>query len=65
MADNYGLIDNANDLDNSLKDKYTDYNKLTLKKRLRLLKANEQENLNKIRFVSKLLRSKIQTEHRQ
>ena len=62
MADNYGLIDNANDLDNSLKEKYTDYNKHKLKKCLRLLKANEPENLNEICFVSKLLRSKIQTE---
>ena len=62
MADNYGLIDNASDLDNSLKEKYTDYNKHKLKKCLRLLKTNEPENLNEIRFVSKLLRSKIQTE---
>ena len=50
------------DLDNSLKEKYTDYNKHKLKKCLRLLKANEPENLNEIRFVSKLLTSKIQTE---
>ena len=62
MADNYGLVDNASDLDNSLKEKYTDYSKHKLKKCLRLLKANEPENLNEIRFVSKLLRSKIQTE---
>ena len=61
MADNYGLVDNASNLDNSLKEKYTDYNKHKLKKCLRLLKANEPENLNEIRFVSKLLRSKIQT----
>ena len=60
MAYNHGLIDNASDLDNSLKEKYTDYNKHKLKKCLRLLKANEPENLNEIRFVSKLLRSKIQ-----
>ena len=62
MADNYGLIDKASDLDNSLKEKYTNYNKHKLKKCLRVLKANEPENLNEIRFVSKLLRSKIQTE---
>ena len=62
MADNYGLVDNASDLDNSLKEKYTDYSKHRLKECLRLLKANEPENLNEIRFVSKLLRSKIQTE---
>ena len=62
MADNYGLVENASDLDNSLKEKYTDYNKHKLKKCLRLLKANEPENLDEIRFVSKLLRSKIQTE---
>ena len=62
MADNYSLVDNASDLDNSLKEKYTDYNKHKLKKCLRLLKANEPENLNEIRFVSKLLRSKLQTE---
>ena len=62
MADNYGLIDNASDLDNSLKEKYTNYNKHKLKKCLRLLKANEPKNLSKIRFVSKLLRSRIQTE---
>ena len=62
MADNYGLVNNASDLDNSLKEKYTDYNKHKLKKCLRLLKTNERENLNEIRFVSKLLRSKIQTE---
>ena len=62
MADNYGLIDNASDLDKFLKEKYTDYNKHKLKKCLRLLKANELENLNEIRFVSKLIRSKIQTE---
>ena len=60
MADYYGLIDNANGLDNSLKEKYTNYNKHKLKKCLRLLKANELENLNENRFVSKLLRSKIQ-----
>ena len=34
VADNYGLINNANDLDNSLKEKYTDYNKHKLKKYL-------------------------------
>ena len=27
MADNYSLINNASDLDNSLKEKYTNYNK--------------------------------------
>ena len=52
IADNYSLVDNASDLDNSLKEKYTDYNKHKLKKCLRLLKANEPENLNEIRFVS-------------
>ena len=57
MADNHGLIDNVNDLDNSLKEKYTNYNKHKLKKCLRLLKANEPELLTEIRFVSKLLRS--------
>ena len=62
MADNYDLIDNASDLDNSFKEKYTNYNKHKLKKCLRLLKTNEPENLNGIRFVSKLLRSKIRTE---
>ena len=62
MADNYSLVDNASDLDNSLNEKYADYNKHKLKKCLRLLKTNELENLNGIRFVSKLLRSKIQTE---
>ena len=51
MADNYGLIDNASDLDKFLKEKYTDYNKHKLRKCLQLLKANEPENLNKIRFV--------------
>ena len=56
MADNYALIDKASDLDNSLKEKYTNYNKHKLKKCLRLLKANETENLNEIRFVSKLIR---------
>ena len=61
IADNYGLVDNASDLDNSLKEKYTNDNKHKLKKCSRLLKANEPENLNEIRFVSKLLRSKIQT----
>ena len=62
MTDNYGLIDNVNDLDNSLKEKYTDYNKHKSKKCLRLLKANKPDNLNEILFVSKLLRAKIQTE---
>ena len=62
MADNYGLVVNVNDLHNSLKEKYTNYNKHKLKKCLRLLKANEPNNLNEIRFISKLLRSKIQTE---
>ena len=62
MADNYGLIDKASDLDNSLKEKYTNYNKHKLKKCLRLLKVNEPDNLNEIPFVSKLLRSEIQTE---
>ena len=65
MADNYGLIDKASDLDNSLKEKNTNYNKHKLKKLLRLLKANEPENLNEIRSVSKLLKSKIQTEQSQ
>ena len=51
MADNYGLIGNINDLDNYLKEKYTNYNEHKLKKCLRLLKANESENLNEIRFV--------------
>ena len=32
MADNYGLVDNASDLDNSLKEKYTNYSKHKLKK---------------------------------
>ena len=62
MADNYSFFNNASDLDNSFKEKYTDYNKHKLKKYLRLLKTSEPENLNEISFVSKLLRSKIQTE---
>ena len=56
MADNYSLIDKASDLNNSLKEKYTNYNKHKLKKCLRLLKANKLENLKEICFVSKLLR---------
>ena len=62
MADNYGFVDNSSDLDNSWKEKYIYYNKHKLKKCLRLLKANKPEDLNDIRFVSKLPRSKVQTE---
>ena len=55
MADNYGLIDNASDLDNSLKEKY---NKRKLKKCLRLLKGNEPEILNEIPFCTKTAKIK-------
>ena len=65
MADNYGLIDNASDLDNSLKEKYTNYNKRKLKKCLRLLKANEQENLNEIRFVCNCYDQRFRQNSRQ
>ena len=55
---NFGTIDKKQ-LEDELNEKYKDYGKNQLKQGLRELKKKQNKNVASIRFISKLLRNKI------
>ena len=62
--DNYGTAKKGFDKENELQVKYKDYSKSQLKKELKRLKHNNTDtDVVTIRFVAKLLRSKVNSEN--
>ena len=58
FAKNFGTIDKKQ-LEDELNEKYKDYGKQKLKRELRALKKKQNKDVASIRFISKLLRNKI------
>ena len=62
--DNYGIAKKGFEKENELQVKYKDYSKSQLKKELKRLKHNNTDtDVASIRFVAKLLRSKVNSEN--
>ena len=64
FAEKFGFVENDRTLDQKLKEKYKDMNKNLLKKALKKLKSDStaaihESKLREVRYVSKLLRSKV------
>ena len=58
--DTYGLINANEQVTKELKDIYKDFSKNNLKKELKKLKNQEPKDLEKIKYVAKLLRGKLE-----
>ena len=58
FAKNFGTIDKKQ-LEDELNEKYKDFGKQKLKRELRALKKRQNKDVASIRFISKLLRNKI------
>ena len=59
LAKNYGLVERGHNIDIELEDTYKNFSKQQLKKELSRLKKLEPDNVNKVKFVARLLRKKL------
>ena len=59
LAKNYGLVERGHDIDIELEDTYKNFSKQQLKKELSRLKKFESDNVNKVKFVARLLRKML------
>ena len=58
LAKSYGLVERGHNLDIELEDTYKNFSKQQLKEHSRLKKF-ESDNVNKVKFVARLLRKKL------
>ena len=58
LAQNYGLVKRGHNIDIELEDTYKNFSTQQLKKELSRLKKLESDNVNKVKFVARLLRKK-------
>ena len=59
LAKNYGLVERGHNIDIELEDTHKNFSKQQLKKELSRLKKFEPDNVNKVKFVARLLRKKL------
>ena len=59
FRDNYGTVKNSKEKERKFNEKYKNSTKSQLKKQLKSLKNQSTNNVDEVRYVSKLLRSKI------
>ena len=59
LAKNYGLVERGHNIDIELEDTNKNFSKQQLKKELSRLKKFESDNVNKVKFVARLLRKKL------
>ena len=59
FRDNYGTVKNNKEKERKFNEKYKNSTKSQLKKQLKSLKNQSPSNVDEVRYVSKLLRSKI------
>ena len=59
LEKNYGLVERGHNIDIELEDTYKNFSKQQLKKELSRLKKFELDNVNKVKFVARLLRKKL------
>ena len=59
LAKNYGLVERGHNMDTELEDAYKNFSKQQLKKELSRLKKFESDNVNKVKFVARLLCKKL------
>ena len=59
LQKNYGLVERGHNIDIELEDTYKNFSKQQLKKELSRLKKLEPDNVNKVKFVARLLRKKL------
>ena len=59
LAKNYGPVERGHNIDIELEDTYKNFSKQQLKKELSRLKKFESDNVNKVKFVARLLRKKL------
>ena len=59
LAKNYGLVERDHNIDIELEDTYKNFSKQQLKRELSRLRKFESDNVNKIKFVARLLRKKF------
>ena len=56
LQKNYGVVERDHNIDIELEDTYKNFSKQQLKKELSRLKKFESDNVNKVKFVARLLR---------
>ena len=59
FCDNYGTVKNNKEKERKFNEKYKNSTKSQLKKQLKSLKNQSPNNIDEVRYVSKILRSKI------
>ena len=59
LAKNYCLVERGHNIDIKLEDTYKNFSKQQLKKELSRLRNFESDNVNKVKFVARLLRKKL------
>ena len=59
LAKNYGLVERGHNIDIELEDTNKNFSKQQLKEKLSILKKFESDNVNKVKFVARLLRKKL------